>query len=274
MERAGVSHIAAEVTWREQVADERVVLSRGSRGETVARVQEHLSLHGFPTAVDGIFGPATEAALAAYRGDDIGEVNHHVWRGFTAPLMSVLLHERRTTETWPDAIRDLLDAHLRPGSHWYGPPREVGAVPNSGPWVRLYMNGSDQRTAGAPRPWCAGFVSFVLAQAGVMTSAGTPFPSTWSCDMLAQYAQEDHLFVEGGDSGAYADLRDAGDPAVFLIRRTATDWIHTGFVTEWGVDYVRTVEGNTNQSGAPEGTHVRERYRSLDRMDFVAICEQ
>jgi hypothetical protein len=266
--------IAAEVDWREQVDDAEVVLSRGSRGEAVARIQEHLTLHGHATTVDGIFGPATEAAVTAFRGDGMGEVAQEVWRAFVAPLKSVLIHERRVSFSWPDAISDLTKAHLYAGDRMYGPPREVGEIPNSGPWVRLYMNGSDQRTARSNRPWCAGFVSFIVAQAGIMTAAGTPFPYTWSCDMLAQYAQEDSLFVAGGDPAAYEDLRDTGEPALFLLRRTANDWVHAGIVTEWGPDYVRTVEGNTNHAGAREGTHVRERYRSLDRLDFVAICSQ
>ncbi len=44
-------------------------MRQGSRGEAVSELQKKLSVVGFePSAVDGIFGPKTEAAVRAYQG--------------------------------------------------------------------------------------------------------------------------------------------------------------------------------------------------------------
>jgi murein DD-endopeptidase MepM/ murein hydrolase activator NlpD len=44
------------------------VLRRGSRGPAVGKLQAALTAAGFPTVVDGDFGPATEAAVRALQG--------------------------------------------------------------------------------------------------------------------------------------------------------------------------------------------------------------
>jgi peptidoglycan hydrolase-like protein with peptidoglycan-binding domain len=47
-----------------------VVLRRGAKGEDVKRLQALLRSHGFPNlAVDGDFGPATEAAVRRFQSE-------------------------------------------------------------------------------------------------------------------------------------------------------------------------------------------------------------
>ncbi len=65
------------------------VLRRGARGEAVRRLQTLLRRHGFsPGAVDGIFGPATEAAVVAFqRAHGLladGVVGPRTWRALAA----------------------------------------------------------------------------------------------------------------------------------------------------------------------------------------------
>lgn len=43
------------------------MLSRGSRGEAVRKLQEALSRASIPVSVDGIFGPKTEKSLIAFQ---------------------------------------------------------------------------------------------------------------------------------------------------------------------------------------------------------------
>lgn len=50
-------------------SDRWPVLSIGYRGNTVAAIQQLLNGHGYPTKVDGIYGPATRASVLRYELD-------------------------------------------------------------------------------------------------------------------------------------------------------------------------------------------------------------
>jgi peptidoglycan hydrolase-like protein with peptidoglycan-binding domain len=45
------------------------ILRKGSQGQDVVRLQKRLNDLGFQLVVDGIFGPATEAAVRQYQKD-------------------------------------------------------------------------------------------------------------------------------------------------------------------------------------------------------------
>ncbi|MFB2838069.1 peptidoglycan-binding domain-containing protein [Floridanema evergladense] len=45
------------------------ILRRGSKGQTVKYLQELLKSAGYSVAIDGIFGPATEAAVKKFQKD-------------------------------------------------------------------------------------------------------------------------------------------------------------------------------------------------------------
>ena len=45
------------------------VLRRGSKGDAVANLQARLKVAGYPLAIDGDFGPATELAVQHFQGD-------------------------------------------------------------------------------------------------------------------------------------------------------------------------------------------------------------
>jgi hypothetical protein len=66
---------------------------------------------------------------------------------------------------------------------------------------------------------------------------------------------------------------------LFLVRRSdrrwANDWIHTGIVTAVGDGYFETVEGNTNTTGARDGTAVHQRTRAFGpNVDFVLMGDR
>ncbi|WP_413166768.1 peptidoglycan-binding domain-containing protein [Capilliphycus salinus ALCB114379] len=64
-------------------------LRRGSQGEAVIRLQNRLNDFGFRLVVDGIFGPATEAAVKRYQSNNRLTVD-----GIVGPqTWSALFHE-------------------------------------------------------------------------------------------------------------------------------------------------------------------------------------
>lgn len=251
---------------RRELEPPALLLSRGSLGPDVKRIQEWLCLHGFHTAIDGDFGPATERAAHAFQWDrqhdeaqywTPGIVTRETWAALAEPLRSVLDWKRQHWPTRPigDSIVDCARAHIA------AQPREVGK-PNGGPWVRYYCRGQEV-------PWCAGFATTVLGQA-----LGHDEWYTLSCDELAGKAR-----VRGAFRYAGENVRPSpGD--LFLIRRLIPggprvfDWIHCGIVTAVGPDYFETIEGNTNTDGSREGTAVHARVRAVNaRTDFVLIGE-
>jgi hypothetical protein len=143
-------------------------------------------------------------------------------------------------------------------------PREVGGE-NMGPWVRLYMKGNE----GTEWAWCAGFVGYLLRQAGRALGAAVPLPYTFSCDSLASAARDAGLFLDGR-KGVSPGQITAG--SLFLVRRTPLDWVHTGLVLSAGPTAFDTIEGNTNDSGDREGYEVCRRTRGYDGKDFILIA--
>jgi hypothetical protein len=148
--------------------------------------------------------------------------------------------------------------------HFLQTPREVGGD-NRGPWVRLYMHGKD----GDSYPWCAGFVSFILAQAAETLAIQTPIEGSVSCNILAYQAEKAGLLVKG------EDLRGKPIPpgSFFLVRHAATtprpNWIHTGIVQQSYGNTFQTIEGNADNFGSQRGHEVCSRVRVCDRYDFI-----
>jgi hypothetical protein len=251
---------------RRELEPPATTLSRGSLGPDVKRLQEWLCLHGFHTAVDGDFGPATDAALKAYqrdREDDaegpgpwgVGEVNEATWWDLVRPLNMALGVGH--VPLWPPAM-NILSAVC---AHLYAQPREVSR-PNGGPWVRYYCRGQEV-------PWCAGFVTTVLSQA-----LGHDEWFTISCDDLAAKAHARGLLVhELPKAWRGPEHIKPGD--LFLLRRTDRwphDWTHCGIVTAVHAEHFETIEGNTNTDGSRDGTAVHARTRAFnERTDFVLI---
>ena len=59
--------------------------------------------------------------------------------------------------------------------------------------------------------------------------------------------------------------------SIFLRRRIAGDWTHTGIVIKATPDAFMTIEGNTNDMGSREGYEVCRRFQGYKGRDFVTI---
>ena len=125
---------------------------------------------------------------------------------------------------------------------------------NDGPWVEAV-----QRTTGNRRgdAWCASWVNFVLQ---IAYSGRSPLPVTASCDVILEWARKHNRIVETPEPGD-----------VFLVMRTPTDAVHTGFVSRETPSTVLTMEGNTNGGGSREGWGVFARERRKTNLLFVRV---
>ena len=230
-------------------------------GKKVRLVQEWLCLRGLGVKIDGDYGAATEFAVQQFQGKngiaESGAVNQQTFARLTQPMSDVLNPVSSGTSSLAGAVVAFARQHLRQE------PREVGGQ-NRGPWVRLYMKGHE----GNDFPWCAGFVSFVVKAACEQIGQALPVKSTFSCDQLAQSGKDNERTVRGGPN---VDSQQLAPGSIFLIRRTPTDWTHTGIVTKVGRKVFLTIEGNTNDSGSREGYEVCQRVRGYKKADFVRI---
>ncbi len=238
----------------------------GNRGGDVRKIQEWLGLNGAATTVDGDFGSATDAAVKVFQKKTgiavTGKVNTATWEALIAPLTRALAAPVSSANmTLPAMTLAVAKQHL--AQH----PMEVGGD-NRGPWVRIYMNGEQ----GPEQYWCAGFVTFVLRQACNALGVPMPIAGSSSCDSLAYQAKERGLFVPGSAiASGSVSWSSLGSPHIFLVRRTATDWTHTGFGHSGQDDVVKTIEGNTNDDGSRNGYEVCARTRSIQGKDFIRL---
>lgn len=259
---------------RKEIEPPKKVVKSGMRGMSVQRVQEWLQYHEFSTAIDGDFGPATSACLRDFQSahglKKTGTANRETWNALVEPMLKSLQEPGiKKSDSAVSTILSIARQHLTQT------PIEIGG-PNCGPWVRLYCGGHD----GAEWAWCAGFVTLIMQQGYFYRSEKVPFPGSVSCDTIAAQAKSAGVFVSGrAISTGRVQWDELGGACIFLLRRTDTDWIHTGFATsaEKSRDGVvfKTIEGNTNNNGSREGFKATSRTRALTggNYDFVRLSE-
>ena len=239
-------------------------LKRGDKGKEVKLLQEQLCFHEFITGLDGDFGPGTEAMVRAFRNANRLHGYHDIEASGIANAITrncLNLPFARAIQT-PAPMQTLGDTMLRSAfQHLRERPREIGGD-NRGFWARHYLFGK------RGLPWCAGFVFRLMEQACRAHGTPLPYSVTFSCDKLAAQAIAAlNLYTpkDRGDSAIAAG-------SIFLLRKTETDWIHTGLVTGWHDGFFTTIEGNTNDGGSREGVKVCARIRrNLDRYDFIPL---
>ena len=234
---------------------------RQNRGEKVKLIQEWLCLNGFGVKIDGEFGPATEAAVKQFQErkglPGTGLVDLATFERLVDPMKAALKKISPNGRSVGELTVAYAQQHLR--QH----PVEVGGE-NRGPWVRLYMNGNE----GQPWAWCAGFACYGLRQACETLGEAMPIEPSFSCDSLAAFARQRGRLLDGTNLSDRARITPG---SLFLIRRTSTDWVHTGIVIAAEAEFFRTIEGNTNDNGSREGYEVCMRTRSYKAMDFVLV---
>jgi hypothetical protein len=243
-------------------------LQRGAKSKDVHLIQEWLSLNGVQLRADGDFGPATEASVMKFQTkvklQPTGIVDEYTLRALIAPLNRACKPLTTTAETFSQRVVAAARNHLR--EH----PREIGGQ-NKGPWVRLYTHGKE----GPDYPWCAAFVTFLMAQAAEsMKHPAMPIKGSLSCDTLVSQAKAAGRFVTEDELRSGERSRTELVPGtIFLVRnkKNDNDWLHTGIVTGVMNDYFESIEGNTNDDGDREGYEVCRRLRGYGNMDFILL---
>ncbi len=234
-------------------------IQSGNTGRSINKlIQEWLNINGFLTMIDGQFGPATEAAVKSFQSKKglpvTGKVSPATFEKMVSPMRNVMNLKPNINISLRDNLAKYAKSYL--SEH----PIEIGGQ-NSGPWVRYFMDGNQ----GDNYPWCAGFVTYLLRQAGKDLNCSCPITRTYSCDILGEKARGSNTLIKG-TSG---DLSKVKPGHIFLVRKTNTDWSHTGFVIEMYPTYCVTIEGNTNDEGSREGYEVCKRTRSFGSLDFI-----
>ncbi|HJT11897.1 MAG TPA: peptidoglycan-binding protein [Dongiaceae bacterium] len=236
-----------------------IPLSKPANSKQARLVQELLGLHGHHVVIDNDFGDATEAAVMDFQRksglQSTGQVDQGTMDALVQPMLRAIAPDSSPAATIAGQAVRVAQRHL--AEH----PREI-AGPNCGPWVRLYMGGHE----GEDFLWCAGFVSYVLGQACRDLEQARPLVSSQSCDALARDAKERHTFFPGGGG-------TRPQPGwIFVRRKSANDWTHTGLVTHGEPTVFRTIEGNTNDDGSREGFEVCSlTHAYTDKYDFIRI---
>ena len=254
-------------SWILEEIENEGLLKRGTRGQAARRVQEWLNLHDMGIDIDGDFGRVTELKVKQFQEEHgmepTGIVDNETFQELVAPLRRVLEPVPLTDpeESFSSLVLSYAKTHLT--EH----PREAGGQ-NRGPWVRLYMQGNE----GSQWAWCAGFVSFVMKQAEETLQMTHAIPGSFSCDSLAAQGKSAGLFIEENSiSSGNINVSNLTTASIFLVRRTDTDWTHTGFVTMFNKDFFDTIEGNTNDDGNREGYEVCARTRGYKNKDFIKL---
>ena len=241
-------------------------IERGDRGMAAKRVQEWLSFHGFATPVDSDFGEATERQVKAFQAarhlTANGVVTSQTWAALTEPL------RRAVAPIAPTGADDVAAMRLKYAKRQLAAhPIEIGGA-NRGPWVRIYMGGNE----GADWLWCAGFVTTLVRSACEALGVAMPIKGSVSCDTLAAQAREKNRFVSGSKvADGSVPLSSLGNCSIFLVRRTATDWIHTGIAFEPSGETFATIEGNTDAGGSSNGFEAARRVRNLTKKDYIRL---
>lgn len=141
------------------------MLSIGTRGSDVTRLQKHLKAAGFnPGGVDGVFGSKTKAAVLRFQRAKGLSAD-----GVVGPNTSQRLFGSRDSKYW-DGRSDFTSAPVNPGAG--------GNVPGK---VQRFINSAVAQTGkpyvfGAEGPGafdCSGLINYALRQAGVNDSRTT-----------------------------------------------------------------------------------------------------
>lgn len=227
-------------------------------------IQELLRLHGINVVIDGDLGPATFAGLSEFCSTHGLKASKSVEQKLIDELSQPLLRAALRPQPGVD-LGSTVAANAK--RHLQERPFEIGG-PNSGPWVRLYMDGYE----GRDYPWCAGFVTYVVAQAAKAHGQPSPIKRTFSCDQLGLEAKK-----KAGKFKVRVSPNEAPVGSVFLVPHGANknDWVHTGLiiepVTPGPGEVFRTIEGNTNDEGSREGFEICQRYRACGKVDVILL---
>lgn len=189
------------------------VLRNGLHGSDVTILQGYLTLAGFPTSVDGDFGPQTAGSVAAFkRAHSITPPNGIAGPSFVTALRSAIASYTTDVPTATTTINPDGTATAPAGA-----PAAVQAMITG---ANSILNTS-YCVGGGHGQWqsscydCSGSVSYVLHAAGLLSSSedstglesyGAAGPGQW----VTIYSDPSHAFIVIG--GRAFDTADYGGP--------------------------------------------------------------
>jgi peptidoglycan hydrolase-like protein with peptidoglycan-binding domain len=198
---------AKQLGWR--------VLRQGLHGNDVTILQGYLTIAGYPTSVDGQFGPATAASVASFKqAHSINPANGVAGAGFDKTLESAISAYESDVPTGTTTIN--------PDGTATAPASAPAAVQAAVTAANQILNTS-YCVGGGHGQWksscydCSGSVSYALHGAGLLSSSedstgfesyGSPGPGKW----ITIYADASHAFIVIG--GRAFDTADYGGPNI------------------------------------------------------------
>jgi peptidoglycan hydrolase-like protein with peptidoglycan-binding domain len=191
------------------------LLRNGLHGSDVTVLQGYLTIAGFPTSVDGQFGPETAASVAAFKqAHSITPANGVAGPSFVQALRTAISSYTSDVAT---------------GTATINPDGTATAPANAPPAVQAMINAANSIlntsycVGGGHGKWqsscydCSGSVSFVLHGAGLLASSedstgletyGEPGPGQW----VSIYSDPSHAFIV--IAGIAFDTANYGGPNI------------------------------------------------------------
>lgn len=193
----------------------RRVLRNGLHGNDVTILQGYLTIAGFPTSVDGSFGPATAAAVAAFKqAHSITPPNGVAGPSFMTALRSAI--SAYTSDVPAGTARINPDGTATAPA---GAPAAVQAMITAGNRIlnTSYCIGGGHGKWKSSCYDCSGSVSYVLHGAGLLSSSedstglesyGAAGPGRW----VSVYGDPGHAFIV--IAGIAFDTANYGGPNI------------------------------------------------------------
>ena len=193
----------------------RRILRPGLHGNDVTVLQGYLTIAGFPTSVDGDFGPDTGNSVAAFKqAHNIAPANDVAGPSFDTALKAAISAQESDVPTGTTRINADGTATAPAGA-----PAVVQAMVSGANSIldTSYCVGGGHGTWNSSCYDCSGSVSFVLHAAGLLSqsedstgfeSYGLPGPGKW----VTIYTDPSHAFIVIG--GRAFDTADYGGPNI------------------------------------------------------------
>jgi len=191
------------------------LLRNGLHGTDVTILQGYLTIAGYPTSVDGDYGPETSASVAAFkRAHSIIPANGVAGPAFDNVLESAISAYESDLPTATATINSDGTATAPAGA----PPAVQAAITAANSIIDTsYCVGGGHGKWNSSCYDCSGAVSFALHGAGLLSSSedssdlesyGSPGPGKW----ITIYSDPSHAFIVIG--GIAFDTADYGGPNI------------------------------------------------------------
>ncbi|MEY4589841.1 MAG: hypothetical protein RL497_1917 [Pseudomonadota bacterium] len=204
-------------------------LKNGSAGDDVKRLQEQLNSVlklNPPLATDGKFGLNTERVVQTFQAQNKLGVD-----GIAGPKTHAALNAKLSGKP----VQPPPPALTTPGSSgaaWFEiAKKEIGVKEQTGsaanPRILDYFKATTLKTTSDETPWCAAFVNWCLAQAGI-TGTLSAAAASWVNWGSSKGAQTGAITVIHNPAMANSSLSRSGNHVGFLVEETSTHYVLIG----------------------------------------------